>query len=385
MSDAADLSDVDTSRIASSSSDGAMHTLVQSGEDRLVLRPAWLIRAIAAALIGLAALIVSAWARSNDNDKPALLFVGGFFMIIGVGAWLAPQRVVFDRTRDMLRKRSWLFFYRYRLSDVAAVQIIDGGTHHVRSKRHYRTYHTRELNLVLHGPANRRINLTNHSDNATTRAMAGEIARFLHVPLLDRFAHEAAGDAARRAAEAQAAGPPLVKWLRRAARVAYLAAFVLGFFSVILYFQQAKLDELEASMATVRARLVSSDVREWNAGENDWSAFGKFEVETPPFAGPATGELIPDSYYRDHDINRTSGGAKIARATADEFAAKWEVGKSYEAFLYPEAKDRLFFEQLGAAKNAENTRWLRNAALLSLAAGLALSTAATFVSRRTRV
>lgn len=375
-------SDVDTRRIATASSRQPMHTLTRAGDERLVLRSSALTRGLSLAFLIAASVILfqvfqfDALGGNNvNNDASAGRFISGLLYLIGGGMWLAPQRVVFDKTKGFVNRRSWLFRYRYRLADVTAIQVIDGGGHNIRKSR---TYYTRELNLVLSGASSGRVNLTNHSDHTLTSTMARELAAFLQVPLLDPFPFLPIDVAASKPG---AGGSKTVKWFARFAAICYFAAFFAGLGCIICYLQQARLDELESSLLSVRAKLVSAEVREWNAGREDWSAFGKFAIDVADYRGEASGELIPNSYYEQNHISRTSRGRKIARANADEFLTRWQVGKSYDGYQYPDARDRIFFERPGAAANVENVRWLRNTALWCLAAGLGLSTFAAFIMR----
>ena len=135
----------------------------------------------------------------------------------------------------------------------------------------------------------------------------------------------------------------------------------------------------------VRARLVATEVREWLEGNNDWAAFGVFEIESGDFAGRAEGNLIPQSFYTAHRLrrhNRDGGYASIPRAKAETFLANWRIGQDYDGYIYPDARDHIFFELPGAETNARMVKNLATTAGIFLALGLLASISAAHIVRR---
>lgn len=306
---------------------------------------------------------------------------GGLFLVLACGTWLAPQRALFDRRRGQLSRRYWFFRFSYPLEEIIAVQVIYGGRHRLAKSS---SYETRELNLVLNNSYARRVNLTNHSVHPTTRSMATEIAQFLDVPVWDEFEREvsAAADQTANAGQPVSLLAERLGWL---AGMCYLAAFIAAFFGVGLYLQQAKLDELEASLQPVRARLMATEIKEWIEGHNDWSAFGTFEIESGAYSGRAEGNLIPQSFYDSRHMSRYDSYSSIPRAEAEKFLAPWEIGKAYDGYIYPDAKERIFFELHGAKANALYATRLGTTTGLFLALGLVASSCAAFIKRRQKL
>jgi hypothetical protein len=341
-------------------------------------------RAISITFFVIAALILLGIAETNTLDeskaKGGRALMGGLFLILACGIWLAPPRVVIDRRRGQVSRRNWFSRSRYRLEDIVAVQIICGGWH--SWGRSSTSYLTRELNLVLDSTYAPRVNLTNHTDHATTRMMAAEIARFLAVPVWDAFEHELRDQATVQ----QQARPPasiLEAVVRYVARFCYLAAFAAGFFCVVLSLQQSRLDELEATIRPVRARLVATEVKEWIEGRDDWYASGTFEIESGEHQGRATGSLIPRSFYEDRlRGSRHSSYPSIPRTEAAKFLAPWVIGKMYDGYVHTDASDQIFFELPGAELNARRVTQLRNTAAIFLALALAGSGYLACAARR---
>jgi hypothetical protein len=167
---------------------------------------------------------------------------------------------------------------------------------------------------------------------------------------------------------------PLV-WL---ARACYFGAFTAAFFCVGARLQQSKLDELEASLRPVRARLIAKQVKEWFEGNDNWAAFGTFQIESGDHQGHAEGNLIPERLYESHD---GTGGNK-PRSEAETFLAGWEIGQQYDGYIYPDAKDRIFFELPGAEENARKTRRMGVTSAVLLTLGILASACVGYVTRR---
>ena len=375
-------SEVETRPLSTWSSRYSIHALVRVDADRLVLRATNFVRGLSISFFVAAAVILLGWAQTNTLDESKArggrAMTGGLFLVLACGTWLAPQRAVFDRRRGRLSRRYWFFRFSYPLEEIIAVQVIYGGRHKPANSS---AYETRELNLVLNNSLARRVSLTNHTDHPTTRSMAIEIAKFLDVPVWDEFEREvsAAADQTANAGQPISLLAERLSWL---ARMCYLAAFVAAFFCVGLYLQQAKLDELEASLRPVRARLMATEVKEWIEGHDDWYAIGTFQIESGDYRGRAEGNLIPQSFYNSRHMSRHDSYSSIPRAEAEKFLPPWEIGKAYDGYIYPDAKEHILFELPGAKVNALNATRLGTTAGLLLALGLVASSCAAFIKRR---
>jgi hypothetical protein len=213
--------------------------------------------------------------------------------------------------------------------------------------------------------------------------MADEISRFLKVPLWDAFAGESKPDPDQDVSDGS---PPsrLAVGLAWVARMGYLAAGMAAVSCIIYSLQQGRLNELEAELRPVRARLVATEVKEWIAGNDDWSAFGTFEVLSDDEQGRATGDLIPQGFYESRGL-RGHGGeySSIPRNEAEKFLASWEIGRVYDGYVYPDTKDHIFFKLPGAAQNALNVRRLAIAGAILLTLGLIASAGVGYVRRNT--
>jgi hypothetical protein len=113
---------------------------------------------------------------------------------------------------------------------------------------------------------------------------------------------------------------PLAIGLGWMSRIGYLAACVAAVSCIIYSLRQERLDELEAELRPVRARLVATEVKEWIAGNDDWSAFGTFEILSADEQGRATGDLIPQGFYESHGLRGHGGDySSISRGEAEKF------------------------------------------------------------------
>jgi hypothetical protein len=171
-------------------------------------------------------------------------------------------------------------------------------------------------------------------------------------------------------------------WLVRLARACYLGAFATAFFCVVLGLQQARLDDFEASVRPVRARLIASEVKEWIEHHDDWAAFGTFEIESGDYQGRAEGNLIPESFYAAQVQRRRH--LKIPRAKAETFLGGWEIDQEYDGYIYPDAQDRIFFELPGAEANARMVRRLGITSAVFFTLGVVASRYISYLTRRKR-
>jgi hypothetical protein len=369
-------------RLARWSSLSSIHILAPAGEDRLVLRAHNLVRGFSIGFLLVALLIllggVEISALDESNARTVRLLVGGFFLLLGAGMWLAPGRTVFDRREGTLSQRNWFFTFSCPSKEIVAIQIIYGRRH---GSPYSTGYKSRQLDLVLNNPDVRRVHLTNHSsDEAGARLMATEISEFLNVPVWDAIQGEetrqAAGD---QGEDAAAPYSKRVAWLVWLARACYLGAFATAFFCVVAVLQQARLDEFEASIRPVRARLIAKEVKEWIEGHDNWAAIGTFQIESGEYQGRAEGNFIPLSYYETHRLRRRH--RPVTRDKAETFLAGWEIGQEYDGYIYPDAKDRIFFELPGAEKNARMAWRLGITSAVFFTLGVVAS---GYVSYRTR-
>ena len=112
-------------------------------------------------------------------------------IVLGVTGLMGKRddgRIVFDRGQGLIvkkaRKGDPFACNDLRLRNVAAVQLCSGIIRGSEGNRK-----TFELNLVLLKPAGERIRLLSRISEATIRADAQQLAKFLDVSLWDHLAH----------------------------------------------------------------------------------------------------------------------------------------------------------------------------------------------------
>jgi hypothetical protein len=378
---------VDAQRVATWSSQHSIHALVCQGEDRLILRATNWVRGIAIAFVVLGAAIVLGRIESGYFDpakaREAANVMGSLLILLGCLVWLAPQRVVFDRRSRRVARRYWLWRFQYAWKDIIAVQMTHGGRDQdLESSPTPRR--TREISLVLDNSYSPRVPLTNHADDRTTDAMAAQIARFLQVPLWDELQNEvrlpATSEITSVSDTVAGAWTTRLGWLRAAGYVAALGSL---FFALCLSIEQQRLEELDASAVPIRARLVAMETKEWIEGHNDWYARGLFDIDSPDVQGRAEGNLIPRSFYRQHHVRAHGRNQnKMPQPVAASFLSAWEIGKTYEGYVYPDVPDRIFFELPGAQENALAIRSLLFAAGAFFLLGVFASLGIGWIKRR---
>lgn len=352
---------VGAQRVSTWSSQYSIHALVRQGEDRLILRATSLVRGIAITFVVLGAAIFSGRVETSILDpakaREAATLMGSLLILLGGAVWLAPQRVVFDRRSMRVYRRYWLWHFQYAWKEILAVQITHGGwDQDLDSSPTPRG--TRELKLVLDSSYAPRVPLTNHADDRTTDAMAADIARFLKVPLWDELQNEVRLPATL---ESTPVGDTVAgAWMTRLRAACYLVALGSLFFALTMSIEQGRLEELEASAVPIRARLVAMETKEWIVGHNNWYAHGLFDIESADYQGQGEGNLIPRSFYRQHRSHR--GRNKVPQSVAARFLSGWEIGKTYDAYHYPDLPGGIFFELPGAQTNALARRRLLYAA-----------------------
>jgi hypothetical protein len=143
------------------------------------------------------------WGGRAFGIVVTLFTFAGFFVLVrllGSGQrWLR-----FDRESGLLtisRRPFWSFWRRPRvvdsrpLADLVGVQLIYCGVQEesyevgepgTPGSVTYRQYHSYQLNLVLHGESEPRLNLAGHSDDRWMREAGRQLADFLGVPLIDQ-------------------------------------------------------------------------------------------------------------------------------------------------------------------------------------------------------
>lgn len=377
---------VDAQRVALWSSQYPIHTLVRQGEERLILRASNLVRGIAIAVFVLGAAILLGGVEMSFLDpakaRNAAMSMGSLLILLGCAVWLAPHRVVFDRRSRRVWRHSWLWRFEYAWKEIIAVQIAHGSWDQELDMSPT-PRGTRELILVLESSYAPRVLLTNHANDRTTVEMAAKIARFLNVPLWDELQHEF-----RLPAEAEI---PFVStsvtgvwitrlgWLRAAGYVGALGSL---FFALSLSIQQRRLEELDASAVPIRAQLVAMETKEWIEGHNDWYARGLFDIESNHHQGRAEGNLIPEIFYRQNHLRGSRNTNDVPQAVAASFLSAWEIGKTYDGYLYPDAPNYIFFELAGAQTNALTRRRMLSATGALFLLGVLASVAIGWLKQR---
>jgi hypothetical protein len=373
--------------VATWSSQYSIHALVCHGEERLILRATNLVRGIAIAFVALGAAMFLGRIESKIFDptqaRQAAILMGSLLILLGCAVWLAPQRVVFDRRSRRIARRYWLWRFQYAWKEIIAVQITHGGWDQ-ELESSPTSGRTRELKLVLDNSYAPRVPLTNHADDRTTEAMAAQIARFLNVPLWDELENEVRLPATAEfiSVSDTVAGAWMTRlgWLRAAGYVAALGSL---FFALSLSIEQQRLEELEASAVPIRARLVAMDTKEWIEGHNNWYARGQFDIDSADIQGRAEGDLIPRSFYRQHHVRASRRNKnKVPQPVAASFLSAWEIGKTYDGYVYPDVPDRIFFELPGAQTNALAIRRLFGASGAFFLLGIFASLGIGWIKRR---
>jgi hypothetical protein len=187
---------VDTTPLATRPANFRTHTLIRSGDRRLLLVPGLVLRVLALSVLLIAgvSLTLAVWDRMSQAD-PALFWIccaiGLVFLLLGLSLLVLPRRYCFDLETEQMTIRSWKILARRPLIDVLAVQVIDGGWHRSTSSHGVKTaYRSYQLNLVLDDPNDPRLNLSDHSDWDSTWEAGRQLAEFLGVPFLEQVCEE---------------------------------------------------------------------------------------------------------------------------------------------------------------------------------------------------
>jgi hypothetical protein len=117
----------------------------------------------------------------SGGGAAVVFLVGSLFFLLGllVAFWGRPKVTVFDRRMGVILAPGGKGG-DVRMRDVSAVQLLAADK--VGSSGQWKKY---QVNLVLAGAADRRVNLLCHGSAKHIRADAAAIAELLHVPLLD--------------------------------------------------------------------------------------------------------------------------------------------------------------------------------------------------------
>ncbi len=136
------------------------------------------------AVVGLVGLFSEGPARWENWI--ALPF-GAVFAAPGIYCFGQLGRWEFDRDAGVFTLRRWRTTKERPLTDILAVQLLDGGDHTGGDGPGFRTW---QVNLIVDDEAEPRCNLSNDGNLEAARRHAAGLAEFLGVPLLDHVAEE---------------------------------------------------------------------------------------------------------------------------------------------------------------------------------------------------
>lgn len=177
-----------THPIARNASTFAIHRLQQQHPGILKLLPSgrmWIVSAVSM-LVGVGVIGFALTVKQGPWIDGFTLALGGVFAVIGLVLPFVSETYEFNRDTGLFRRCRFVFAQSRPLSDIVALQVIDGGKHQVPMQDgHTMMMQSYELNVVFSGDDPQRINLTNHSDLAATRAMASRLAEFLEISTQD--------------------------------------------------------------------------------------------------------------------------------------------------------------------------------------------------------
>jgi hypothetical protein len=191
---------VDTDPLPGGGANFQTHVLVEPREGQLVLRPSRGFRIAAAILIVVGwvpmAIGVYMWSvHGRDAGVLILLGFGLLFSLAGVMMFILPRRHTFDIEKQLWTARGPLGRSSRPLTEILAVQLIEGGWHTTRNGPNQvpSNYFTYQLNLVLDDDGTARRNLLNHGHWDSVWQTSDRLAVFLGVPFQD-LASEAEND-----------------------------------------------------------------------------------------------------------------------------------------------------------------------------------------------
>lgn len=151
--------------------------------------------------------------------------------------------------------------------------------------------------------------------------------------------------------------------LSAVSRLSFTLSIAAFLFSFVFGIDQPGLEQLEAEARPIRATLITTEVQEWMSGQGNWAAIGTFDIESGNYQGRGQGTLNPP--------NKTgSRRRKISREQAEQLERAWEIGRTYDAFHYPDKPEQIFFKLPGANENARRIWCFRIAAGVFLVVGL---------------
>ena len=161
----------------------------------------------------------------------------------------------------------------------------------------------------------------------------------------------------------------LVRALPMGVILCFAAGTLAGLASFPVGWEATAYEQLAAEAVPARARLEAKELTEWFAGNGDWYASGRFAVSAHGYEGAAEGNLNPPEFHKNR-----ARRVKTQRAEVEPFLANWQVGAVYDAFFYPDRRDKLFFQLPDAASWRGLETWLRR-----IAGGLLLLGAALYI------
>jgi hypothetical protein len=183
---------VDTDPLPGGGANFQTHGLVVPREGELVLRPSRGFRIVALILIlvGCAPLAIAGtmWsAHGRDTGVLILLGFGLLFSVSGLLMFILPRRHTFDIEKQLWTAHGPLGRSTRPLTDILAVQLIEGGWHTTRSGPNHTpsSYFTYQLNLILDDDGTPRRNLLNHGHWDSIWQTSDRLADFLGVPFQD--------------------------------------------------------------------------------------------------------------------------------------------------------------------------------------------------------
>lgn len=170
--------------------------LVQPGDECLLICPsvgfrlfALAFASLGGALLGLCAYLLMGHPAKFVYWTPGVF--GALLLPTGLLLLLSRRSFWFDREQGQLRIRRLGFAWKRPLSDVAAIQLVEGGWHASSGKNGIKSaYFTYQLNLILDDPETPRLNLSNHSDWEWSWRTGRQLADFLEVRFVDMASEE---------------------------------------------------------------------------------------------------------------------------------------------------------------------------------------------------
>lgn len=181
--------EVDTTPLSAASANFRSKTMLQPRDGCLRLRPSGglLLFAACFAAPGLVMATIGFAKVLTESPKWAaalLIPFGSLFVTVGGSIWLVPRRHEFDCDSGQFVTARLTKTVVRPLTDILAIQLLDGGWHDGGDGPGYNTY---QFNLILDDAAEPRRCLSNHANLNATRRDAKRLAEFLGVPLFEHI------------------------------------------------------------------------------------------------------------------------------------------------------------------------------------------------------